>query len=226
VEKSHRDKILFPKRSLPTVSLIAALNCHDHLLLAADSLITESNGVRMTCQKLDFMTDRAMAWGFAGSEGIGLAFGKWLKSWEWPSDATWDVVSDRAAEELSRLNGRRRELAQIAGVAATEDDLVTVLVAGYLAGAPDIVEISDKGAAVSVMHNEFAAVGSGQAHAMMVNFTATAARMKFKEPKYRLAFIVEVAATHAPLCAPPVRVLRITATGVEDMTSVPKPAEE
>jgi hypothetical protein len=200
------------------MSIIAALDAGDCLYLASDSMVTEESGVRLTRQKLDMLPGRPIAWGFSGDEGIGYQFRDWFKAWPFPSDATWSHVADAAIEELSRLNGRKRALGKLAGVETTDSDLADVLIAGYIAGVPDIYELTDRGSASSVKHSVLAAIGSGHAHATIAYLTLRGTRKELKLDQQLLGFAVGMAAQIAPQCGPPVRMLRLTPEGVEELT--------
>jgi hypothetical protein len=162
------------------MTLIAALDCGDHLLIGADSLITDTAGVRQVGQKMCSLGDRPLAWGFAGDEGIGMEFDRWVQSYALSSDTSWHAFADAAIRELGRLNGQRRERAELARVKLESQDLTSVLMVGCVGGVLDVWELGDTGATASVKHHGFAAIGSGQAHATIAHHTVRLA----KGPQY------------------------------------------
>jgi hypothetical protein len=211
------DKIPIRKLSSRPMSVIAALDCGEYLALAADGMVTDNGGIRMTAQKLHTLPDRPFAWGFSGSEGTGFKFRDWLRAWQWPEDATWTTVGDAAIEELSRLNGRNRRMSRLAGVDAADDDLANVLMAGYIGGVPDILELTDRGAAVSVKEGVFGAIGAGHPHAALIYYTTRA--LKMPPSDQLLGLVMSLAAHHAPQCGPPIRILKIDPTSVTELTA-------
>jgi hypothetical protein len=200
------------------MTIIAALDAGDHLLLASDSMMTEATGIRITRQKLDILPNLPFAWGFSGDAGIGNQFRDWLMSWTWPADATWRGVADAAIEELSRLNGRKRNLNELAGVDTTDDDLATVLMAGYVGGVPDIFELTNRGAAASVKNAVLAAIGSGETHARVAYHTLKIASPALERNQDLLRFVVGITAGMAPMCGMPIRMLRIDQEHVEEVS--------
>jgi hypothetical protein len=101
-----------PKMRLPNpegaATIIAAMACTEYLLLAADSAVTLDDGFRSNTSKLDTLADKQLAWGYAGAEEIGIEFGDWLKAYRWTKRSEWQAFRDDAADELARLNGRKR----------------------------------------------------------------------------------------------------------------------
>jgi hypothetical protein len=63
------------------------------------------------------------------------------------------------------LNGENGSSNWWAGVGATEDELATVLMAGYVGGVLDIFALSNRGAAGSMEHAVLPAIRSGRPHA-------------------------------------------------------------
>ena len=200
------------------MTLIAALDCGDHLLFATDSMVTESAGLTFAMRKTNVHREARIAWGFAGDEGIGRRFNTWMNEYPIGEGATWQSVSDAAIEELSRLNGRKRELGQLAKIESKDEDLTTVLMAGEIGGALDVWELSDRGAAASVRHREFFAIGSGYPHAAMV-FTTLRRAGNSESSSKLLGFVMALACEFAPMCGQPIRMLKITPESITELTS-------
>lgn len=202
------------------MTVIAALDCNDHVLMAADSMVTEAGGIRRTTPKMAYREDKPLVWGWSGDEGIGRDFDRWMTTYQWSESASWQDVADAAIAELSRLNGKKRQMAEIAHVKVEDNDLTVALLAGVVGGVLDIWELTDRGGAASVRHAGMAAIGSGHPHAAIAYFTLKhAQRDHFKLTPSTLGFIVEVAARMAPMCGLPIRMLRVDANGVHDGTA-------
>jgi hypothetical protein len=122
------------------VTVIAAMVESDtSLLLAADSGETEMPGQLRSVflGKLRRHPSAPLAWAATGDVQLGKDFTMWLEKYEWPAPS-WDVFRDQAAEQLARINGRRRALAKLAGVELSENDCASVLIAGWI-DTPQIV---------------------------------------------------------------------------------------
>jgi ATP-dependent protease HslVU (ClpYQ) peptidase subunit len=206
------------------MTVIAALDCGDCLYLASDSQVTDVTGLKTTVQKLSHLSDQPLAWGFAGDEGIGRKFSEWMADCRWSIGTAWESLADAAIAELSRLNGRKRELGHLARVEPRDEDFANVLIAGCVNGVLDIWELTDRGGVASVKHNGFCAIGSGSGPATIAYITVM--RAMSKKPPQRdeqlIAFIVELAAQTATNCGLPIRVLRITRDAVTQVIPVPE----
>jgi len=83
------------------MTVIAAMDCGDYLLLAADSEISHDGEVRSFQKNLAVLDGTSIAWGFSGAEELALEFGHWLNAYSWTT-ADWRKFKDDAADELSR----------------------------------------------------------------------------------------------------------------------------
>ena len=81
------------------MTVIAAMDCDDHLLMGADTLATEELGTRANTSKLCVLPDRPVVFSFAGSVDIGFGFRDWVNAYEWPECPTWARFTDLAIYE-------------------------------------------------------------------------------------------------------------------------------
>jgi hypothetical protein len=93
-----------PQQNGGPMTLVAALPGDGFILLASDSQITETGGIKHTRPKLDQREDAPIAWGFAGDEGLALVFGQWLK--DLPAS---DLENPAALNGRVRGQGRNAE---------------------------------------------------------------------------------------------------------------------
>lgn len=210
----------------PPLTVIGAMDCGDHLLLAADSQVSDGQ-VTWQQQKLDFLSDRPLAWGFAGAEDIGVDFGRWLRSYTWGTGDDWYAFRDVAAQELARLNGNKRRLVHRARARLGPEDTAILLLAGYIGREPKILEIDDGARPTFLSEGRFTSVGTGKAHAGIAYRTLMAfSKNTFPHAADNMRALMTVAAGLAPQCSPPVRVLRVSSQGVEDLDAPADPPEE
>lgn len=219
----QRDTPTTVQLSSPAMSILLAIDCGSYIAIAADSMVTEAGGVRRTAEKLRPLPGRPFVWGFTGDEGIGLQFAKWFEAWEWPEGISWEALADRAIEELSRLNGRKRTLVRLAGEEPKDDDVASVLMAGYVGGVRDIYELDVRGSAQTLKSQTLVAVGSGHPHAFIAFRTLKHASRTLGLDTGLARYIAEIAASLAPMCGLPVRVLKIDEHGVHQ-PDLPTPA--
>jgi hypothetical protein len=201
------------------VTLIAALRTAECVLLAADSE-THNQAVRVSVRKLGMLDQRPIAWGFAGDESIGLDFGAWLKERDWTESEDWESFREAAARALAALNGRRRTLAELSKATLAPESFTDVLIAGYIQAQSGILELDSDGGSSLRSMLDLVAIGSGKNHAIIVLQTLKALNgLRQFNAAQLLRMIMGIAATTAPECGPPIRFLRITTTGVEEIDS-------
>jgi ATP-dependent protease HslVU (ClpYQ) peptidase subunit len=202
------------------MTIVAALREDSNsVLIAADSLITENDGIRSgSYDKLQHHASAPVAWGAAGNTTISMMqFGEWMHRFSWPPK-DWPTARVKIAEHLSRLNGKQRKLCTLAGVEAKPGDLGHILVVAHFGGCIEIFEVDGFGV-VSIIpqEQEFHAIGSGAPHAIIaqraMNYSKSAS------PYTKLRVLMSVAAECAPSCAPPVHIGKVTATGYEHLIS-------
>jgi ATP-dependent protease HslVU (ClpYQ) peptidase subunit len=203
--------------------IVALAESEESILIAADSRETEAPGdlASVYLNKLKRHPSAHIVWATAGNGGVGEAFSNWLAAVA-PPPQTWRDMSDQAAEHLARLNGRRRELAELAKTQLQENDTTSVLLAGWL-DSPEIVELDDRGIATPYFERGVCAIGTGKPHALIayqaLNHIGGVSRLQ------KLWVVMSVATVMVHDCGPPVHVKRITADGVVDLAS-PTPSSK
>ena len=197
------------------------MECDDYLLLAGDSQAS-SGTLKVPVRKLDFMQTPPLAWGFAGDESIGLDFAHWLRQRQWRDSDDWESFRQEAAIALAKLNGRRRELAELSKTTVGDDQLTDVLLAGFVGAQPGILQMESNGGSYLRRMHAFAAIGDGSTHAHLVRGTLEhlGALQQFDSIKL-IGFVTNLAAHYAPRSNPPVRVLRVQKDGVQDISRNP-----
>lgn len=156
-----------------------------------------------------------LAWGATGNTTIGERFGEWLKNYEWPPQDLI-VFQDELATALAKLNGKQREIIKLAGGEAKEDNLCSVLVAGWL-NAPFAFEIDDFGqiTPINKEHN-FSAIGSGGPHAKLIHAAYTIGPVTVNASALdKMGIILDIAAQKAHHCDPPIHIWRVTSNKIE-----------
>jgi hypothetical protein len=91
-------------------------------------------------------------------------FAAWLLNLPAGRIGSWPELREAAISELSRLNGRRRSLIQLAGAVPTENDVTSILLTGYIGGVFNRVELDNRSVETTAMGG-LAAIGSGKPHA-------------------------------------------------------------
>ncbi len=128
----------------PPMSIIAAVwESETSILLATESGPTEILGGLRTAYlpKLQQHDTAPLAWGATGN--LARYLGGWLKEYQWPP-RHWNAFERAVESRVAELNGRRRELAKIAGVEVREQELSAVLVAGWIENEGEIFEVDDR----------------------------------------------------------------------------------
>jgi hypothetical protein len=203
------------------VTVVAAFHCADHLLVAADSEVT-GEGFRITGRKLDFLPAPPLAWGFSGAEDVGVAFRRWLQTRSWTDAPSWAAFQTEAVEVLTTLNGNKRRSMRRAGAPRTlPNALAAVLIAGYLGREPEILEIDGEGRVTPsiTQGRSIGAIGTGAFHTWVAyqtlqHFSRDGLPLT-ERPVYNF---MQFVAGIAPLCNPPIRLLKVTPSGVVDVT--------
>jgi hypothetical protein len=206
------------------VTLIAGMVCDDgSLVLCGDSQLTDSDGTRLTdALKLGTLPDRPVAWGWSGDETIARDWGTWFQGADhsWPS---WSELRESATEELSRLNGRRRHLNELSGVKTTDNDVTTILLAGFVGGVPHLIELSERGGAMPATHHSVAAIGSGSPH-FKIAFRTLCVFYRGKPVPLTEDHMVHLmlAAIQVNLtgCGFPIRLVKVTPEGASEIGTV------
>lgn len=197
------------------MSIIAAVWESDaSILIAAESGAIEVMGGMRTAYHplLQQHTTASLAWGAIGNAARYLD--GWLREYPWPPKS-WNAFERAVEERIAGLNGRRRELAKIAGVEVREQELCAVLVAGWIEQEGRIFEVDDRGVLyITDQTQQFRAIGSGALHATIIHEAYK--RLQIQDPEVvKLQVGLHIAALAAPGCEPPINILRITPNGVE-----------
>jgi ATP-dependent protease HslVU (ClpYQ) peptidase subunit len=185
----------------------------DSVLIAADSLVTENDGIRKEASdKLQHHASAPLAWGAAGNTSISIIqFAAWMHRFPWPPQ-DWPTARHEIAEHLSRLNGKQRELCTLAGVEAKPGDLGHILVVAHFQNSIEIFDVDGSGViGIIPQDQEFHAIGSGSAHAVIGQRTLYCAQSASTYDKLRV--LMAVGADCAPGCARPIHIGRVTAAG-------------
>ena len=139
--------------------IVALRESSDSVLIAADSMQTETGGIRsFTENKLQHHATAPLAWGITGNGTIGVKFDRWAKALPWPPK-DWNELEQLITAYLSELNGNQRRLCSLANVEVGPEDVTSVLVVAHL-DEPKILEVDDRGIA-TVHTREFHAIGTG-----------------------------------------------------------------
>jgi 20S proteasome alpha/beta subunit len=201
------------------MTLIVAWRCDDEILIGGDSQVTEEDIITTEESKV-FCDHSRVCWGWSGDRGLSHEWGDWFRT-EPETWASWTELRDRAAHELARLNGQRRGLKKLSGVEAKPGELSNVLLAGYVSGKPDILELDENGNATFLgdTKDKFGTIGSG---AIPYKFTFLAAMMlthrtmPFNAGNFISLMNVAVAIA-ATGCSLPLTGFRITADGSQTL---------
>jgi len=204
------------------MTIIAALRCEDGLILAADGRVTDrATGYPERERKLDYVPSPPLAWGFSGDGGVGAEFGRWMRSDGLQAARDWHTLRDHAVTMLARLNGRKRELLQVARKAEDAEDTASVLMAGYVGGTLEVLELDERAghAFYGSSSSPFMAIGSGALHARIVH-GITSELNPIRSAESRMRFVMSRAIPIAQLCGFPARLLHITADGVAELSAL------
>jgi hypothetical protein len=206
------------------MTVVASLLCDGYTLIASDTQITESDGVKYQRTKLAFRSDIPLAWGIAGDEGLGAQFSDWMKAQPPDSFPIAATLLDLATAEVARINGKRRAMNKLANVETGKNDLFDVLIVGFLGGAPFTIEMDSRGVSTDVTKTErLSAVGSGKPHVKIAHMTVSNIKGLTDAPDANLlGFLMEVAANSAHDCSLPLKMLKVAPDGVSEVTQKPK----
>jgi ATP-dependent protease HslVU (ClpYQ) peptidase subunit len=198
------------------LTVITALKADDCIYMGADSEISDGS-VRLEDRKLQWLTSIPLAWGYSGAVDPAHEFGEWLRALPTEEINDWRGFKDRATEAFSLINGKLRSSIRQAGRRPKPQEFAHVLIAGYIAGDPAVIEIENDGRS-SLLPGQFTAIGSGSAFARIAYFTmrATIPPAVFDDqPKTIIRNATQIAARHHPDCGPPLRFLRISQDGIQ-----------
>jgi hypothetical protein len=159
----------------PTMPIIAAVWESDtSILLAADSGQVEvmgGFGLRtISSQKLKRHPKGFIAWGATGDPRFDTkGFSTWLAEYRWPPQ-NWNQLKLDIESKVATTNGRRREVAKMAGVPVIEENLLSVIVVGWIADEGNVLMIDDRGCLFVINYEQrFISLGSGAFHAALID---------------------------------------------------------
>ena len=204
------------------MTVITALRSDGCIFMCADSQVTEVKAdveLKIRQQKLDFPNSKPIAWGFVGADEIGSSMSQWMRNLDWRSLHDLQTFREAFATEVSTRNGDRRRRMKLAGMEVGPEDTSDFVIVGFWNDEPFIFRIENDGSLEVDEHDSLTTIGSGWVHAKVSFETSRFYRMSgVKIPDDRLIKVTtEIAASMAPLCGLPVRLLRISPEKVEDL---------
>ena len=193
------------------MTVVAAEFFGEHILLGADSQVGQK-GLTSQARKLFQHTSLPIAWGFAGDLGVGREFSIWLEQRVWQTELYWQTFVNEVTDALAQFNRVHRQRMRNADAQPTEEDRTSVLIAGYLNGEPELIELTGSGKRYFHREDGFSAIGSGENHFKI----AKAAMSIIKGPPVEEMFwhSLAVAASLDPESGHPLYRLKITKQGV------------
>ena len=202
------------------MTLVAAMVFDDQVLMASDRQVTMEGFVDST-PKLNHFPNCPLVWGGAGEEEVINDFGTWAERYNWQDSNEWEPLRQEIRTTVNSLNRAKRRAMREAGSRATSKDLASILIAGYVEGMPNILEVSSKGESYLHAQRGYAAIGSGEPHfriAKSVVDTFTATYLKQDKLDYRekglFWFTVKVAVDADPYSGKGLQRCQITRAGI------------
>lgn len=201
------------------MTILAAVNCGDHLLIASDSMAYDQKAaLKYDEVKLWPVEGMAIVFGCAGSTPMGDDFRRWLHAANKTEFSDWQALKGKATEFLTHLNGQQRQLAAIARSSEVPD--VSALLAGYIDGEPQILLIEPTGLSSLARENEI--VFDGQPHARSAATAAHRALQRergeaFSHDAESLRRIMEIVTEVSLGTAPPIQMWRVNPGGPEKL---------
>jgi hypothetical protein len=132
--------------------------------------------------------------------------------------------------QLGGINRERRTWIRTSGRYPKADELTDVLVAGYLRGEPEILELGSDGTSTFCHRHRFAVIGSGTAHAKIALHTLQVRSQLYQQPLVFDAdtFLIVTlgAAQTAKMCNPPIHAVRLTPGGIQKLGPAGEPQEQ
>ena len=203
----------------PGVTVIAAWNLADSILLGADTRAT-SDDYAVSSNKLYQLQAYPLMWGGSGDMDLVMDFKARVDEYDL-SEGTWSALIANARKDVAFLNKTKRQHLEDAGIKAEKHDLFGVLLAGYLKGEPNIVEITESGVPHERLQQGFEAIGSGAAHFAVARWTLQywhqfqGRTLHWNESTFQ--FLLAVAAEMDPRSGQPLRCYRITDGGITEL---------
>lgn len=213
--------------------VLAVYESDDSILFASDSEWTREQIDRIRKPKLNCHENMPIAWASAGDAQIGTEeFTQWMKAYP-IQNKDWDELSEEAAKELARLNGRKRERLALAGEKLCEHDLkkhlAEVMVVGWLNGTPGMYSISYDGAKWDNWSDKgFWAIGSGSAAAVWIWNTLASKHITGLVRQSNLQIMydsLKLICEGAPGCGLPAEIWRVKANGITSVATLNPPSQ-
>jgi len=196
------------------MTIAAAMLFDGCLLLGADTKETQE-GLVMVTTKLFQVDSLPIAWAGAGELAVLDGFNRWIDAYSWEDRADWVSFRVSATEALNMLNKAKRQSMRAAGVRPKSRDLGRILVAGYINGVPNILEITNQGE--SYLHGKrgFAAIGSGENHFRIAKIAIESFMETFTQKKLTITesifwFLVAIGARIDPNSGLPLQKMKVT----------------
>lgn len=205
------------------MTVACALKDGGRLYIAADSAVIGLAVKAASDKKVEFVESPPLAWVTSGDEAIGDMFGEWLRQQFEASRPEFDGWTDAirlSVLRLAELNGTRVLASQQNRIRLEPElHLCQVLLAGYIAGIPEIVHLEVGGD--WTMHvaagRTFAAAGGGAHHAAMAYEVLKEKGLLPTDGADAIREVAGLAAKHAPNCEPPVHIRCVTSERVEEV---------
>ena len=184
--------------------------------MSADSGVQIEDGLTVIRPKLKAVKGHSLVWWFSGPETLGFPFRDWIDEatdfGDWPSFAT---AATARANELNALARRSAEAAGITSERIGPDDLLDVLIGGFLQGRAQILTISDRGTFQFMQPDHpIHFVGSGAGAARVVTDTIRQTNRAFERNARWLTIIMRLSISYGGKAGlrEPIRLFRITSS--------------
>ena len=155
----------------PRMTVIAAWMLRDAVLIASDSNVRTDRAYDTPSVKLRRVDDLLIVWAGTGEDEPIDDFRRWLSRSRWTSQTGWSEIRASTKAALAGINAAKRESMKTAGVRAKRRDLAKVLMAGYAAGEPNILELTERGESYLLEEKGFGVIGSGAPHFQVARAT-------------------------------------------------------
>lgn len=210
---------LLLREERPPVTVVSVLwESDDSILVAADSGVTEVDGLSImkssTDKKLQSHPSGELAWAITGNASIGDRLTDWMMSYRWPPD-NLDTFTDDVSAKVAELNGHRRRNLELARLKEKPDDTATILLVACL-DSLYVVVIDDSGNFTRYRRAEypFYAIGSGGPHARLIDAAYRAIHLSIIPIVQRMNIVMGLASIKEQQCSPPINIWRVSKQGI------------
>lgn len=167
----------------PRMTVVAAWMLRDAVLIASDSNVRTDGDYDTPSVKLRRVDDLLIMWAATGEDEPIDDFRRWLSRSSWTSQTGWSEIRASAKAALGSINAAKRESMKAAGVRAKPRDLARVLMAGYAAGVPNILELTERGESYLLEEKGFGVIGSGAPNFQIARVTTLHMRNLMELPE-------------------------------------------